>query len=280
MEHKTSPETVRGFVVAAEEAARLGGAELSLALTRERVIEHKGETDLVTDADRAAEEAIVAFLQRRFPAHAILAEERGALPGAGAPAGYRWVLDPLDGTTNFAHGVPHYAVSVALEDGEGLLAGAILDPVRGELFSAGRGLGATLNGRPIHVSGAPSLAGALLATGFPYNLWTEPRRSMALFGAYIMRSRGIRRAGSAALDLAWLAAGRYDGFFELALKPWDTAAGALLVREAGGLVTRLDGGAWRPEEQEILAAGPALMPAMLEVAQATAQGVAREIREV
>ncbi|MFN7130980.1 MAG: inositol monophosphatase family protein, partial [Myxococcales bacterium] len=198
--------------------------------------EFKGGIALVTDADRASEACILRYLRSRFPDHAVLAEEEGETVGA---APFRWFIDPLDGTTNYAHQVPHFCVSIGVEGGGGLLAGVVYDPVRDELFSAAQGRGATLNGRTLKVSTQGVLSRALLATGFPYDIWSRPDAPMQLFDAFIRKAQGVRRMGSAALDLAYVAAGRYDGFFELGLKPWDVAAGALLVLEAGGRATGL-----------------------------------------
>ena len=256
--------TVEALREVAAEAAQVGGQELEARLAMHREISFKGGIDLVTDADRASEARIVAHLKRAFPGHALLAEEGGA--GAGT-APYRWIIDPLDGTTNYAHGVPHYCVSVAVEGPGGVLAGAILDPVRHELFLAGKGLGATLNGRPLRVSGAQALGDALLATGFPYDLWANPEHTLTLFDCFACRARGMRRMGSAALDLAYVAAGRFDGFFEFKLKAWDVAAGALLVHEAGGKVTHLEGGPLDLANADLLASNGTLHPAMLQVVQ-------------
>ncbi|MBI5548399.1 MAG: inositol monophosphatase [Deltaproteobacteria bacterium] len=225
---------LRALQSAASEAARLAGAELLARWTGVRTVEFKHETDLVTDADTAAEQRIVDFLGQRFPGHAILAEERGSQAGESE---HRWIIDPLDGTTNYAHRVPHFCVSIAVEDSQGVAAAAVFDPVRDELFTATRGEGAFLNGEQMHVSSEASLRRSLLATGFPYNLWDQPDRPLKLFDTFIRKAQGIRRAGSAALDLSYVASGRYDGFFEFCLKPWDVAAGSLLVREAGGTVS-------------------------------------------
>jgi myo-inositol-1(or 4)-monophosphatase len=225
---------------AAVEVARLAGAELVARFKRPRTIDFKQETDLVTDADLAAERRIVDFIERRFPGHEILAEERGGHRGPTSAA-HRWIVDPLDGTTNYAHGMPHFSVSIAVEDEQGLAAGAVFDPLRGELFEAGRGRGALLDGAPIRVSGEGTLVRALLATGFPYDVAERAQRPLRLLAAFLPRAQGIRRAGSAALDLSYVAAGRYDGYFEGTLKPWDLAAGMLLVKEAGGTVTDLAG---------------------------------------
>lgn len=230
---------VRAFQQATAEAARSAGDELLARWERARRIRFKKENDLVTDADHASERRIVEYIEKRFPGHAILAEERGEIRGT---APFRWLIDPLDGTTNYAHGAPHFCVSIAVEDQNGLVAGAVLDPLRNELFEAGRGLGAFLNGRPIHVSREPKLARALLATAFPPSVWHEPARTFQLLGHFLRKTQGIRRAGCAALDLSYVAAGRYDGFFVSGLKPWDLAAGMLLVTEAGGTATGLSGG--------------------------------------
>jgi myo-inositol-1(or 4)-monophosphatase len=228
----------RALRAAAVRVARLAGAELVSRFRRRRRVRFKHDIDLVTDADTASEALVVAFLREHFPTHAILAEERGRQAGR---APYRWLVDPLDGTTNYAHRAPHFSVSIAVEDAQGLVAGAVFDPLRDELFEAGRAQGAFLNGRGLHASTERDLKRALLATGFPYDVWQSPARPLSLFGAFIRKAQGLRRAGSAALDLCWVAAGRYDGFFEVELMPWDIAAGTLLVREAGGTVTDLVG---------------------------------------
>jgi myo-inositol-1(or 4)-monophosphatase len=245
------------------EAARLGGAVLREKWGQVRTIELKGGIDLVTDADRASEAAVLGFLASRFPGAAVLAEESGE-SGAGA-GGLRFFVDPLDGTTNYAHGVPHFAVNVTVADGAGLAAGATLDPLRGELYDAARGRGATLNGERLGHSGRAELPGALLVTGFPYDIHARFDEPLRIFGAFVRRARAVRRFGSAALDLAYVAAGRFDGFWEQRLKPWDVAAGILLAREAGALVTDLDGGDGMLESGDIVAAPPALLAPMLAV---------------
>jgi len=253
-------ELVEGCV----EAVRRGGAILAERFSQPRTIERKGSVDLVTDADRASEEAVVGFLRARFPAAAILAEESGE--HAGSPRGeLRFYVDPLDGTTNYAHGVPHFAVTVAVADGAGLAAGAILDPLRGELFTTTRGGGAFLGERRLGVSACGRLRDALLVTGFAYDAHLNPTYALRLFGDFTTRAQSVRRLGSAALDLAYVAAGRFDGFWEERLKPWDVAAGILMVREAGGRVSDLDGGERMFETGDILAAPPALFQAMREV---------------
>lgn len=251
---------------ACAEAARLGGEVLREKWGTARTIEYKGGIDLVTDADRASEAAVLGFLTARFPGAAILAEESGA-SGAGA-GGLRFFVDPLDGTTNYAHGVPHFAVNVAVADAAGLAAGATLDPLRGEAYGAARGRGATLNGEAIGNSGRTELRGALLVTGFPYDVQQRPDEPLRLFGEFLRRARAVRRFGAAALDLAYVAAGRFDGFWELRLKPWDVAAGILIAREAGALVTDLAGGDRMLESGDIVACAPALLAPMLAVIEA------------
>jgi myo-inositol-1(or 4)-monophosphatase len=245
------------------EAVRRGGALLRERFGARRTIEYKGGIDLVTDADKASEAALLELLRARAPGAAVLAEESGA--SGGERAGLRFLVDPLDGTTNYAHGLPHFAVTVAAEDAAGLVAGATYDPMRDELFLAARGGGATLNGEPLAVTGHAELRRALLVTGFPYDVHEERELPLRLFGAFLGRARAIRRFGSAALDLAWLACGRFDGFWELKLKPWDVAAGLLLVREAGGVATDFAGGDHALDGREVVAANPALHPKLLDV---------------
>ena len=250
---------------ACADAARLGGAVLRERWGRVRTVDKKGTIDLVTDADRASEAAVLGLLAARFPGTAVLAEESGRSGGSGT---LRFIVDPLDGTTNYAHGLPHFAVTVAAEDEEGLAAGATYDPLRDELFLAARGGGATLDGAPIHHAGCGALLDALLVTGFPYDIHLDHRRALDLFEAFVTRARGVRRFGSAALDLAYVACGRFDGFWESKLKPWDLAAGLLLVREAGALATDLDGGTQILESGGVIAAAPLLHPQLLEVVRA------------
>ncbi len=254
----------RELVDACVEAGRRGGAILAERFTQPRTSERKGRIDLVTDADRASEEAVVGFLRTRFPAAAGLAEESGEHAG-GPRTELRFYVDPLDGTTNYAHGVPHFAITVGVADGAGLAAGAILDPLRGELFTASRGGGAFLAGRRLAVSACGRLRDALLVTGFPYDAHDDAAYALRVFGDFTIRAQSVRRLGSAALDLAYVAAGRSDGFWEEKLKAWDLAAGILIAREAGARVSDLDGGERMLETGDILAATPALFPAMLEI---------------
>ncbi len=259
-----SPETPATLRRTAEEGARLAGRILADRFLGERTVEYKGGIDLVTDADKASEEALLAFLRERHPTHALLAEESGASAGTSA---LRWVVDPLDGTTNYAHRVPHFCVSVAVEGPEGLLAGVVYDPMLDELFSAARGEGATLNGRPLRASSVATLDKALLCTGFPYDVRERPEGPVGLFNRFILRAQGMRRTGSAALDLAYVAAGRFDGFFEFGLKPWDIAAGALLVEEAGGVIRHVTGAPFDVMRGDVIASAPALAPELLSEAK-------------
>ncbi|MGO9402941.1 MAG: inositol monophosphatase family protein [Terriglobales bacterium] len=233
-----------------EAIAREAGALLMGHFARHVTIEYKGEVDLVTVADRTSEELIVKRLRARWPEHGIVAEE-GTRSDPGAE--YRWYVDPLDGTTNFAHGYPVFCVSIALvrQDGQ-LEVGVLYDPTRDELFAAERGAGATLNGKPMRVSKVARLAESLLGTGFPSHK-RHQNPNIHFYHQITLRSHGVRRAGSAALDLANVACGRYEGFWEFNLNPWDTAAGVLLVREAGGIATRFDGAPFRLDSREVLA---------------------------
>lgn len=243
------------------EAVRRGGAILAAKFSQPRTIERKGSIDLVTDADKASEAAVVGFLRERFPTAAITAEESGEHAGAEL----RFYVDPLDGTTNYAHGIPHFSVTVGVADAAGLVAGAILDPLRGELYTAFRGGGAFLGDRRLAVSGCGQLRDALLVTGFAYDSHVNNAYALRVFGEFTVKSQSIRRLGSAALDLAYVAAGRFDGFWEERLHPWDVAAGILLVREAGGTVTDLRGGDGMLASGDILAAPPAVFGPMLEI---------------
>ena len=246
-------------------AAVAGGRELRRFFRRDGLgVETKGLNDLVSQADHASEAAVVAEIRRRYPGHRILAEEGGryrAEAGSGESE-FEWILDPLDGTTNFVHGLPIFAVSIACRRGSDLVAAVVLEPEaksdsgEGNLFTAKRGGGAAWNGRPMRVSGRPSLEGAFLATGFPFRVHPVLERYLEVFRRAFLTAGGIRRCGAAALDLAHVAAGLYDGFFEFRLAPWDVAAGALLIQEAGGEVSDLDGGTAFVESGNILA-GPA-----------------------
>ncbi len=221
---------------AAIEAALRSGSLLRANLGRV-VVEHKGELELVTETDRQSERMILEMIQASFPEDSVLAEEGGARAGGE----FRWLIDPLDGTTNYAHGLPHFSVSLAGEHRGEVCFGVVYDPMRDELFRAVRGGGAFLNDLRLRVSPSADLGQSLLVTGFPYDLRSNPDNNLDRFARLSSWSRAVRRLGSAALDLAYVAAGRFDGYWELRLEAWDLAAGILLVTEAGGQTTRLDG---------------------------------------
>ena len=225
--------------------------------------ESKGRNDFVSDMDRAAEAAIVQELRNRFPHHAILAEEGGEQ----GRSEFRWIIDPLDGTTNYLHGFPQYAVSIALEHKGQLECGVVYDPLREELFTAARGQGAQLNDRKIRVSNRPSLEGALIGTGFPFRDQRHIDAYLRMFKDMTLATAGLRRPGSASLDLAYVAAGRTDGFWELGLSPWDCAAGALLILEAGGTITDLAGGTRFLDTGNMVAGNLRIHRAMLDLIQ-------------
>jgi len=225
-------------------------------------VREKGRNDFVTAVDHQAEEAIVRLIRTRFPDHAILAEESAPVEGR---AGFRWYVDPLDGTTNFIHGYPLFCVSVGLADPQGMRAAAVYDPLRDELFTAARGAGAHLNGRPIQVSAAEKLSAALLVTGIPFRSLDRLDPYLASFRAFVLGSSAIRRDGSAALNLAYVACGRYDGFWEMALSPWDIAAGSLIVTEAGGAVCDFRGRGDYLASGDIIAANRSVHPSMVRI---------------
>jgi myo-inositol-1(or 4)-monophosphatase len=250
------------FLEVAIEAAREAGAILMTEFGRPVSISYKGEVDIVTQADRRSEQAIVTRLRSHFPKHAIVAEEGG---GTETESPFRWHVDPLDGTTNFAHGYPCFAVSIGLEETGELIAGVIYQPVSGELFTAIKGEGAYLNHKKIHVSSIEKLATSLLVTGFPSNKRSQ-NPNIHYYWDFTLRSHGVRRDGSAALDLASVACGRFEGFWEFGLHSWDTAAGVLLVREAGGIVTRFDGQPYVLGDRELLASNGRVHSEMKQIA--------------
>jgi len=249
--------------------AREAGALLMHYFQKHIKIEYKGDADLVTAADRASEALIRERIQQQFPGHDVLGEEQG-LNDQGSD--YRWYVDPLDGTTNFAHGYPVFCVSMALEHRESerresqkqgqRIAGVVYDPTRDELFSAEQGQGAHLNGAPMQVSQTAHLKESLLATGFPSQK-RHKNPNIYFYHQITLRTHGVRRAGSAALDLCNVASGRFDGFWEFNLNPWDTAAGALIVQEAGGKVSRFDGSPFEIDSRETLASNKLLHPALV-----------------
>jgi myo-inositol-1(or 4)-monophosphatase len=252
----------RFLSTAIEAVARAGDIMMSRSGGDVR-IDKKGTIDLVTDVDIAIEREFRALVAERFPDHEVLAEELGG--SRDAPSGPCWVFDPIDGTTNFAHGLPIFCSSVALEvDGMAEVA-AVYDPTRKELFTAERGGGAFLNGQPIRVSIARELVDAMLVTGFPYDVHERVEEIVGLFGAFVGRARAVRRLGSAAIDLCYVAAGRLDAFWEADLKPWDIAGGALIVQEAGGHVTDMAGGRFRSRASSVLASNGLLHEPMLKV---------------
>lgn len=250
----------------AERAARLAGD-----IIREHSathVDHKGAVDLVTEVDLACEAAVREVLEAGCPGVPVLGEEGGGGEGADT----RWIVDPIDGTTNFVHGYPSYCVSIALQrDGE-LEIGVIYDPVRHRLYSAAKGRGVTVNGDGIRVTDCGDLNLALLASGFPYDRREHAARYLAYVKAFIERAQGFRRAGSAAMDLAFLASGAVDGFWEFNLQPWDIAAGTVLVREAGGVVTQMDGSVLNVDRPQILASNGRLHDAMMTVLDEVSAG--------
>ncbi len=254
---------VTNFFRAAWSAAHAAGEIIIENWQQPKQIGFKGAIDLVTSVDRDCERRIVELLRRNFPRHSILAEEETET--AGGDEDYRWIIDPLDGTTNFVHGYPQFCVSIALEREEETLIGVVYDPLRRECFSAIRGQGATLNGESIRTSTVPELDQALLATGFPYDRRENADHYLAYFRAFLTRCQGIRRAGAAALDLCYVASGRLDGFWELKLQPWDSAAGSLIVAEAGGQLSNFAGNDFTIWSNEVMASNGRIHEAMIDV---------------
>ncbi len=250
MEEINLKQGIAPFLKTAVDAALNAGKLLKEGIGAELNIEYKGEVDIVTDLDRAAETEIVSIIRSRHPEHGILTEESKETK---SESGYRWIIDPLDGTTNFAHGFPVFCVSIALEKDGVVELGVVYDPTRDELFTATLSSGAYLNGESISVSGISELGISLLATGFPYDIRTSKENNLDHFADFAVRAQAIRRAGSAALDLCYVASGRFDGFWELKLKPWDIAAGGLIVTEAGGRVTDFTGASTSVDCKRLLA---------------------------
>jgi len=246
----------------AVETALEAGALLKKRLGSPGRVDFKGEVNIVTEMDRKSEEFIVGRIRRDFPDHGIIAEESDELTARG---GYRWIIDPLDGTTNYAHGNPVFCVSIAFEDHGEVTLGVVYNPMLDELFIADKHGGATLNNKNIKVSETASLDKSLLATGFPYDLRTSGQNNFDHFRAFSVKAQAIRRAGSAALDLSYVACGRFDGFWEMKLSPWDTAAAALIVEEAGGRVTDFGGKAFSNFKPRCLASNGSIHDEMLSI---------------
>lgn len=272
----TAPENnPEHFLNVAVAAAWEAGEIIAAAMDRPKRISYKGEVDLVTETDNKSEAAILARLHREFPAHTIIAEEGGAF-GPGALAPYQWHVDPLDGTTNFAHGYPVFAVSLGLLERGELLVAAVYNPVSREMFTAIRGQGAYRNGNAIQVSSVDKLSRSLLATGFPTHKRVQ-NPNIRYYWEFTLRSHGVRRAGAAALDLCSVACGHFDGFWEFGLKSWDTAAGTLIVREAGGRVTDFASEPFRPGGFECLASNGLIHEEMRRLAIAIRDGADSQI---
>jgi myo-inositol-1(or 4)-monophosphatase len=241
---------MKNVIAVAREAALKAGKILRENIGGTRQITYKGDINLVTEMDMRSEREIVKTLRDAFPNHGIVAEEETDIRN---DSGFTWIIDPLDGTTNYAHGYPCFSVSIALEREGSIVAGVVYDPMREELFSAQKGQGAFMNGEKIVVSDTDTLMKSLLATGFPYDRKVSEKNNLNYFHDLLMSSQEVRRDGSAALDLCYVASGRFDGFWELKLKPWDIAAGSLIVTEAGGLVSDLSGKQFNMHAEEILA---------------------------
>ncbi len=250
---------------AAVDAARAAGdlIQARAGSINRRDVREKGLHDLVTEVDEESQRLIMRRLTEAFPEYGFLAEED--TDGARTAASRRWIIDPIDGTTNFTHGVPPYAVSIALAEGEEVVVGVVLEVVSGELFTAVRGGGSFLNGERMRVSTAPDLSAALISTGFPYRSVDHLEEYLGVLGDFMFRCQGVRRHGSASIDLAYLAAGRFDGFFETGLMPWDVAAGTLLIRESGGTVSRFSGHGDPVFSRQILASNGRLHDSLVPI---------------
>jgi myo-inositol-1(or 4)-monophosphatase len=269
----SSPRAKFEYVPAMAAIAREAGALLMQYFDRNIKIEYKGEADLVTAADRKSEALIRERIRELWPGHDVLGEEEG-LRDTGSE--YRWYVDPLDGTTNFAHGYPVFCVSMGLQKRQEMIAGVCYDPTRDEMFAAERGKGAYLNEQPIHVSKVANLAESLLATGFPSHK-RHKNPNIYFYHQITLRSHGVRRAGSAALDLCSVACGRFDGFWEFNLNPWDTAAGVLMVEEAGGTVTDFGGGPFHLDSRETVASNGLIHGALVSEFQQIFSGRGLEV---
>jgi len=245
-----------------ENLARQAGDILRAGYEKDHQVAYKGVIDLVTEVDHQSEKYLLGEVQRDFPDHHIFSEESGTIHGNDQ---HIWYIDPLDGTVNYAHHIPIFCVSIAYASRSDLTLGAVYDPMRDEMFLAERGKGASLNGRPIGVSSAVELQKSLLVTGFPYNAWNTPEDNFANFVKFGKLTQGVRRLGSAALDLCYVAAGRFDGFWEMSLNPWDVAAGGLICEEAGARVTNINAGVdYISPPQSVIASTPGIHARMLE----------------
>ncbi|UCF79664.1 MAG: inositol monophosphatase [Candidatus Eiseniibacteriota bacterium] len=253
---------LKAMLDAAVGAAKLAGRVLTSRASQKKRVTYKGKVNIVTEVDRLAEEAIVGYLGRKFPGHSFLAEEAG---GSHPGSEFLWIIDPLDGTTNYAHGFPVYCVSIGLQHVDSIVLGVVYNPNLDELFTATRGGGACLNGRRIQVSTTRSLSRSLLATGFPYDIRESKHNNLDHFSAFALRSQAVRRAGSAALDLCYVACGRFDGFWELKLRAWDVAAASLMVTESGGRVSDFRGGRFDVFMREMLASNGRIHKQMMAV---------------
>jgi myo-inositol-1(or 4)-monophosphatase len=251
------PPTLTDLITLARQAGEILRSSFGQLLH----VDHKGVIDLVSEADRRSEEFLLSHIRQLFPNHCIIAEESGQLPCSDDRV---WYIDPLDGTVNYVHGLPIYSVSLAYAEAGEVHLGVVYDPMRDECFSAQTGVGVWLNGQPIHPSSTPDLDHALLVTGFPYDIRTNPVNNLDHYAHFALRSQGVRRLGSAALDLCYVACGRFDGFWELRLNSWDVAAGGMIARQAGAIVTNMAGEAdFISLPQSILAANPSIHPLML-----------------
>jgi len=256
-------DNMRPILSDLETLARQAGEILRTGYGHCTYIDHKGVIDLVTDVDHRSEAFLLDAIRKRFLTHRVVAEESGVLDGDDSRV---WYVDPLDGTVNYAHGVPIFAVSIAYTENGEVVLGAVYDPMQDEYFCAERGSGAWLNGNPLFVSDAQDLNDSLLVTGFPYDIRNNPDNNLDHYANFALCSQGVRRLGSAALDLAYVAAGRFDGYWELSIQPWDIAAGVLIVQEAGGMVTDIHGGPdYLSPTPSVLAANPHIHSQMLGV---------------
>lgn len=241
-------------------AALKSGSFIKKSVGKISAISYKGRDNIVTDVDKKSEDIVIGMIRANFPDHSILSEEKGRID---TDSKCRWIIDPLDGTTNFAHAFPFFCVSIALEISGEIILGVVYDPMRDELFFAESGKGAYLNNKRIEVSGVRKLSGAFLATGFSYG--RRRGKNVANFRKFLLKTMAIRRAGSAALDLSYVACGRFDGFWEMDLNPWDSAAGYLIVEEAKGVVTNFDGSEYSPYHKDILASNGKIHKAMVSI---------------